>query len=835
VPLLILFYRLILRPLRREGLRTILTTAAVALGVAAVLAIELAGEAAAGSFHSSMETLIGRADFEVTAVGGIDPETLTRLATLPYALKLHPRIEDYALLDASDRTVPLVGIDLVSESQSGNADAGPGDDPIFVGRDLGLKAGARVKLLLNDSSCDCTVRGILGENSGETVVMDLALATRLLRRGGALDRVLIETPRNDTPGNRSSEEWEALLRQALPEGTLLEREGTRTDENRKMLAAFRWNLRVLSYISLAVGAFLIYNTISVSVVRRRAEIGIVRALGATRPRVMTAFLCEAAFLGFLGAVAGIGLGRFMAEGAVRLVSSTVQSLYVSSQPDAIALGWNTIALALLIGIVIAVVSAFLPAWEASQVTPVEAMGRARLEHEARVHRGRNLAVSATLAFGAWMASRQEPVAGKPLFGYGAAVLLIGASALAIPSVVAALTQVTSRSAQLVFGIEALLATRGLKGSLRRTSVLAGALSTAVAMLTSVGIMVGSFRETVVQWMADRIQADFYLQPAVPAGPDRHPTLSSGIAERLRALPDVTAVDQLRSYEIAYDGAPATLSSADVRIASRYGTRGFLSSAKPGAVFDQLVGHDAVVISEPFANKHHMKAGDDLTLMLAGGRHSFRVVDIYYDYSSERGTIFMDRGTFFKYLPDPAPSGIAVYMRPGTPLDDGRRAIEAVLGGSRAVLASNGSIREEGVRVFDRTFAITYALEAVAVFVAVMGVGGALLALVIDRRREFGLLRFLGGADSQLRRIILFEAGFLGLLANAVGLVLGFVLSLVLIYVINKQSFGWTIQFHWPIAVLLAALSTVYSATLLAALYPARVATRLVPIEVIHEE
>jgi putative ABC transport system permease protein len=152
-----------------------------------------------------------------------------------------------------------------------------------------------------------------------------------------------------------------------------------------------------------------------------------------------------------------------------------------------------------------------------------------------------------------------------------------------------------------------------------------------------------------------------------------------------------------------------------------------------------------------------------------------------------------------------------------------------------MVVSNRNLRDEGMRVFDRTFAITYALEAVAVFVAVMGVGGALLALVIDRRREFGLLRFLGGASDQLRRIILFEAGVIGLLANLAGIILGVLLSLLLIYVINKQSFGWTIQFHWPVAILLAALSVVYLATLLAGLYPARIATRLVPIEVIHEE
>ena len=196
---------------------------------------------------------------------------------------------------------------------------------------------------------------------------------------------------------------------------------------------------------------------------------------------------------------------------------------------------------------------------------------------------------------------------------------------------------------------------------------------------------------------------------------------------------------------------------------------------------------------------------------------------------------MDRGTLLRYLPSPEPTNIAVYLKPGVSLEDGQRAVERVIAGRRVAVVRNRTLRDQGVQVFDRTFAITYVLEALAVFVAVTGVGSALLALVIDRRREYGLLRFLGASDQQVRGIILFEAGLLGAVANIVGMTLGFILSLLLIRVINKQSFGWTIQFHWPVAVLLSALSIVYIATILSGLYPARIAMRLVPIEVIHEE
>jgi putative ABC transport system permease protein len=231
----------------------------------------------------------------------------------------------------------------------------------------------------------------------------------------------------------------------------------------------------------------------------------------------------------------------------------------------------------------------------------------------------------------------------------------------------------------------------------------------------------------------------------------------------------------------------------------------------------------------------VKAGDIITLSLGETQASFRIADVFYDYSSERGSILMDRQTMLRYLPDVAPSNLAIYVSPQARLETVRTEIEKAAAGHRVLLFSNRELRSEAIRIFDRTFAITYALEAVAVVVAVMGIAGALLALVIDRRRELSLLRFLGAATGQIRKLILVEAGLLGLLANLAGLALGFALSLILVYVINKQSFGWTIRFHWPVEILVAALTVVYAATVLAGLYPAQMAVRLNPLEAVHEE
>ena len=336
MPLSRLFYRLIVRPFYRDSLRTSLVVLAVALGVAVVLAIELAGDAAAGSFHSSIETLVGNAHLEVAAVGGVPDEVVGTLVTLPYPVTVHPRVEGYAVVAATGQTVPLVGLDLISEhpenlnSSDFRSVVGPDpqhladEDGVWVSDSLGVKNGDSIRLQINDRTGEYKVFGLLKDtgDAGGLVLMDIATAQRAFNRMGRVDRVLLAVPPQP-----SLEQWEQRLRASLPAGVELRREGAQTEENRRMLGAFRWNLRILSYVALVVGAFLIFNTISVSVVRRRPEIGIVRALGANRMHVLATFLGEALCFGIAGGLLGIGLGRVMATGAVRLLGATVQGLY----------------------------------------------------------------------------------------------------------------------------------------------------------------------------------------------------------------------------------------------------------------------------------------------------------------------------------------------------------------------------------------------------------------------------------------------------------------------------------------------------------------------------
>ncbi len=829
-----LFQRFILRPLWADRGRTVTTLLSITLGVSVIFAMDLAAEAAAGSFKSSMETVSGQDDIEIFATGGLPVAVLAKLSLLPYPIRYSPRIEDFAIVN-SKRAVPLIGVDifanaleLANAGQSESEFTQSGERGIFTTTSLGKK-GDLLRLQINDQPLSYKILGTIDASrvNGDFIVMDLEDAEAVTKRTGRIDRILVSLPENE---KSNVDSWVSKLQSQIPPGATIRAIGARKEENRKMLAAFRWNLRVLSYIALMVGAFLIYNTISVSVVRRRAEIGIIRAIGGTRNLMTLAFLTEALVFGIVGGGLGLVFGRILAEGAVQLVGLTVQALYVSSTAAPVEFNFAAAALSLGSGIAVSLLAALAPAMEAGQIPPTEAMARGRIDTQLQLASSRNLQHTAGLIVLAGLLCLLPPIFGKPFGGYLATLALVAAASLSAPSLI----QFGAKYLAGFGGVQSLLAGRSLAGALRRSSVLVAALATAIAMMTSVGIMVGSFRETMLTWIDSQIRADFYLRPAGLAAMDRHPTISEEVATRIEALPGVEVVDRFRAYSIRYNGLAVTLAAGDVQAQMRYGRTALKSGNQQDALRGMLAG-EAVIVSEPFSEKHGVRVGDHITVPLGTEKPSFRIAGIFRDFSSENGYIILDHSIVKKYLPADEPSNLAIYVAEGIDRKKLRTQIEAAYAPRRIVVFENRSLRNEAVRIFDQTFAVTYALEAVAIFVAVMGVAGAMLALIIDRRREIGLLRFLGAAASQIRGIILFEAAFIGLFSQFLGVLSGGLLSLVLIFVINKQSFGWTIEFHMPVLALLSALTFVFIATVIAGLYPARIATRLNPIEVMHEE
>ena len=831
-----LFGRLILRPLRRDRARTALTVLSVALGIAVVVAMELAGEAATGSFESSLSTLVGKVDYEITANGGVDETWMAALAALPIDARFSPVIEQPVRI--AGRPVTLYGIDAISApAPAGGSDALTDISQLktaavvssdLAGR-LGLGKGAELRLAGSSGNAVFQIAAIAPQQSTPWVAIDIAAAQRVTGMYGKLDRVEVFLG-----PNQSAETARPLIRSTIPAGWQMETPGARSDENRRMVQAFRWNLRILSYISLLVGAFLIYNTIAVSVVRRRTEIGILRALGTSSRAVLAMFLAEAAMLGVIGSVAGAMLGRVLAAAIIRMISDTVNSLFVTSRPGAIVLTPEALAGAVLVGTAVAVGSALIPAREAARVAPAEAMRREARQHEARLHAGRDLFIAAMLSALAIALCQVGPWENRPVAGYLAAILLVAAAALVSPAFVSSLIRALRGTVKSLAGAAGLVASRSLISSLARTSIVVTALATAISMMVSVGIMVGSFRKTVEVWLDNQLRADLYLRAQGQATTGVFAPVAPEVPALIRELAEVRDVDVLRSMVFRYHGQQATLGAASSAVAGREQTLRFLSG-DGGSILASLANRDRAVVSEPFANRHHVRVGDTLQLALGAHTVGLTVAGIYYDYSSDRGFVIADSSTILRYLPDLPVTNIAIYLRKGANTTAARHIVEDKLRDFPVLIFPNELLRSQAIEIFDRTFAITWALEAVAILVAMLGAANSLLALVLDRRREIGLVRYLGAHTSQIYRMVLTEAGLIGLAASVLGLALGLALSLVLVFVINKQSFGWTIQFYPPLGLLGAAVALIWVVTVAAGLYPARYAAKLVPADAVHEE
>lgn len=853
------FHRFILRPLWGTGrsgdrLRTGLSLLTVGLGVGVVLAIQLANRSALGSFASSLAEISGRTNLSILGANGIDELLLPRLAAmLGPEVKISPVLESTAIVPSTREVVRVLGTDFVEDRPFRDltlegAPTTPRDfllllirpDSVVVGealaRRLGLQPGDQFPLILNDRQNRYTVRGLLAPRgagkvlAGNIVLMDIAAAQLALGRLGKLDRMDLIVPEE-----RLAEFQERLTRQ-LPPGLRVERPEARAEQTEKMLRAFRWNLTALSYISLIVGAFLIYNTIAISVVRRRGEIGTLRALGATSAQALRLFLAEALLLGAAGSLVGIAFGRALAGIALRLVSGTVNALYVAAPPAPIRVDSGLIAEGFAMGILTALLSALPPALEAAEILPAEALQHGAHEHHRRLAIRRYAGAGAVTLALAGAIAQLPPVGRLPLFGYLATFLVIAGFSLLMPLLLSVLTRLLDFPVRRLAGIEGHLAARGLAASPARISVLVMSLATAVAMMTSVAIMVGSFRQTVKVWAEQTLRADLFLKPAAQLAGSSEATVTPEVIEKVRSISGVAAVDAFRILDILYQDNRVQLGAGEWKTLVQYGNLLFLDGRSPQEVLAGDLSR-RVVISEPFALHYRVCPGQHIEINTPSGRTSFEVAGIYYDYTNDRGTVVMDRSVYRELFHDDTASTLAVYLRPGTDGEEVRSRLAKSLGeqGYRFLITPNAVLQGAVLRVFDRTFSITYALEIVAILVAALGIANTLLAFVIERRRELGILRVLGASRGQLRKIILTEAGLVGLFGNLIGWLMGLLLSLILIFTINKQSFGWTIQLSYPGTFLLLSGLAIWAATLASGLYPARVAAQFAPAEVLSIE
>jgi putative ABC transport system permease protein len=358
----------------------------------------------------------------------------------------------------------------------------------------------------------------------------------------------------------------------------------------------------------------------------------------------------------------------------------------------------------------------------------------------------------------------------------------------------------------------------------------------LSMLVAIAVMIGSFRETVNYWIGQTLQADLYLRPATRNNVATDAVFSSEVERIVESHEAVEAVDRFRNFDVPYAEGLVTLGTGEFVKQIRYGNLLFKEPVNGRAAMLSCIGQDTVIVSESFAIKQKKRVDDSIALGTSTGEVYFRIAAVYYDYSSDRGVITMDRGTFVRHFGEPQPTSLSVYLRRGASPDLVRDELLQRFGENyRVLIYTNVSLRKEVLRIFDSTFSITYALEAIAIFVAILGVATTLLTLILERKREIAMLRLIGADRRQVRKMVMIEAGLMGGVSQGIGLVVGLLLSLVLIYIINVQSFGWTIQFHLPLWFLIQSSTLILVATALSGIYPARRASQIHPTEQIVEE
>jgi putative ABC transport system permease protein len=434
----------------------------------------------------------------------------------------------------------------------------------------------------------------------------------------------------------------------------------------------------------------------------------------------------------------------------------------------------------------------------------------------------------------------DPVGDLPIFGYTAAVALMFAGAFLVPNVLWLACGVISRWVARVLGttgVEAKLASANLRAAIPRVSISVAALAVALAMMVAVSIMIGSFRETVSYWVGETMVADIYASPITRSATTDEGEISDEAIAIAKADPQVAAVYPFSTQQLSYQDEPIVVGAGDFATFLKHGRLLFKSPANARDQINDAIGRDLVTVNESFSLRFKKRVGDLIELPTAAGSHQFKIVAIYYDYSSSRGWVVMDQTTYARYFPYARPTSMSLYLQPGadaTEVSD--RLTRAVSRSSSQILfATNGVLRREVMRIFDSTFAITYALEVIAIAIAAMGVISTLITLILERRREIALLGFLGATRPQVRRMVVIEALLIGGVSQTIGVAIGLMLSMVLIYVINVQSFGWTIQFHFPMGFLIQSSLLILAVTALAGLYPAARAAKVDAVSFAREE
>jgi len=827
----------------------------VAIGVAMMVSIDLANGSARRAFALSTDAVVGKATHRVAGgPSGLEDDVYRRIRVDAGFSPAAPVVEGYVGAEAlGGQPFRLVGIDPFAEPPFRSYFAPAGEDAeidtgnlalfltlpdsIILSRNTaeaaGVGLGDEIALDVNGRPVTARIVGLLQPDDNvsrralENILFtDIASAQEMLNMAGRLSYIDLIA---------DDEAALAPVIAVLPPDATLQTAAARGNAIQQMTAAFELNLSALSLLALIVGMFLIYNTVTFSVVQRRPLFGVLRCLGTTGGQLFTLILGETFILGFVGSLLGLGLGILLGRGAVKLITQTINDLWFTVNVRDVTLATSSLVKGLVIGVGASVLAAVIPALEASRTAPQSTLRRSTLESRTRRLLPWLIVIWAVLTAAGVALLRVEK--GLVLTFGGLFTVLLASALLAAPVTVALMWLIAPLSGRLA-GAIGRLAPRDIVRSLSRTSVAIAALMTAVSSIVGVSIMVGSFRGTVAQWLDQTFQADIYISPPRVAADRVAGGLDDETVARFKTWPGVARA--VTSYTTELDlpefGRLVGIVSVNGDISRGHRPYAWVRDDL-GDPWTALEAGEGIIISEALVQKEGLPIPPPpVTLPGAEGPRAMPVLAVSYDYTSDQGVIIIDHNLYNELWHEDPVSAIGLMVAPGRSVDDLLAEMQAAqIGQSGLLIQSNEALRSSSMEVFDRTFAITSALRLLAVIVAFIGVLSALMSLQLERGRELGTLRATGMTRPQLWSLTLLETGLMGLVAGLLAMPVGYVLAWILTYVINVRSFGWTLQMSLRLDYFLQAPVVAISAALLAGIYPSIRAGKMEIASALREE
>ena len=797
---------LLLAQLREQPMRFLVTVLALALGVALGTSVFLVNTSALNEFGLATKRLVGEADIVIRGPReGFAEQVFVDLARNPSISALSPVLELEVALSGRDDTLKVLGLDPFQAATLQPAligDIGEGifqlfdPDAIYLSsaaaQALKLQRGDPLPVTVGSSAKTLRVLGILPEGvyPQPLGLMDIASAQWTFNAVGRLNRIDVRLkPGTDVDALRRD------LGKALPAGVLAIAPQVERDRAVTVTRAYRVNLNMLALVALFTGAFLVFSTQSLSVLRRRRSLALLRALGATQSQLRRALLGEGLALGAVGSLLGVILGLLIAAAILKFLTADLGN----GQLRAVGASLRAAPLQLLaffaIGIAVAGVGAWVPARNAARQPPARALkgGDGDYQSAAQLSWRSGLGLLLLGAALAWL----PPIGGLPIFGYAAIAALLLGAVLLVPAVTLKGLGLAPRTGRVVLDT----AVAQLRENVGLSALSLASIIVSFSLMVAMAIMIHSFRVSFDHWLGKLLPSDLQLRE--PFGNDTA-FWSSADQASLAAIPGVSSVEFRRTRQLLLDPkrAPVTLIARGASEAETAAQLPLVRSAQAPRA------NSSAWISEALQDLYGYKVGDAIAVPLAGRMIPFTVAGVWRDYARLSGSIVISRDTYQADTGDTGANEGSVWLKPGVEAASMEKLLRSRLNDGDAVeITTTAALHERSLKIFDRAFAITYALEVIAVIIGLTGVSFAASSTALARRAEFGMLRHIGMLRTQIIGMLADEGILTSAFGVIYGLALGIALSLVLVYVINRQSFNWSIDLDVP-ARLLALLSLV---------------------------